>query len=75
MLDILGVFVFAESLPRAVLELTSASLVKLVDKLANLQPPPSMDLPRLRKLVAGFQPPAPTSSVRESVFVSLVCQR
>lgn len=65
MLDILGVFVFAESLPRPVLELTSASLAELVDKLANLQPPPTVDLPRLRKLVAPFQSVPSAGSARK----------
>ncbi|ORY69177.1 mediator complex subunit Med5-domain-containing protein [Leucosporidium creatinivorum] len=56
MLDILGVFIFSESLPRLVLELVSSSLAALASKLGNTSPAPTLDLAKLKALVAPYQP-------------------
>lgn len=56
MLEILGVLIFSDSLPRLVLELTSSGLAVLASKLESISPAPAIDLVKLKELVAAHQP-------------------
>jgi len=55
MYDILQVIIFAETLPRTVLELVSVDLASLILSTSSVSPPP-FDLHRAKKLIGGLLP-------------------
>lgn len=55
MYDILQVIIFAETLPRTVLELVSVDLASLILSTSSVSAPP-FDLHRAKKLIGGLLP-------------------